>query len=120
MTPSMRTVIYPVRDLGAARSLYATLLGVEPYVDEPYYVGFRVADLEIGLDPSGHDKGIPGPVCYWHVDDIHKTLDNLIARGAEVQGKVTNVGGGRLITRVVDRDGNTVGLLQDPPAEETK
>ena len=118
MTTGMKTVIHPVKDLGAARTLYAALLGVEPYVDGPYYVGFRVGDLELGLDPHGHDKGVSGPVGYWHVDDIRTTLDELVALGAEVEGDVTDVGGGRLIARVADRDGNTVGLLQDPIREE--
>ncbi|CAN5794407.1 hypothetical protein BH24CHL4_BH24CHL4_08800 [soil metagenome] len=29
----MNTVIFPVTDLAQARTLYSTLLGVEPYVD---------------------------------------------------------------------------------------
>ena len=49
MTQGMRTFIYPVKDLAQAKTLYSTLLGVDPYVDEPYYVGFRVGDQEIGL-----------------------------------------------------------------------
>lgn len=36
----MRTVIYPVKDLAQANPLYGRLLGVEPDMDEPYYVGF--------------------------------------------------------------------------------
>jgi catechol 2,3-dioxygenase-like lactoylglutathione lyase family enzyme len=32
----IRTVIYPVKDLAQAKTLYSTLLGVEPSVDEAY------------------------------------------------------------------------------------
>jgi hypothetical protein len=68
MDQGFSVVIYPVTDLAQAKVLYRTLLGVEPYVDEAYYVGFRVEDQEIGLDPHGHSKGMTGPVGYWRLD----------------------------------------------------
>lgn len=43
MTAEMKTVIVPVRDLERAKTLYGKLLGVAPYADEAYYVGFRSA-----------------------------------------------------------------------------
>jgi hypothetical protein len=61
MTEGIKTIIIPVRDLAAAKALYGTALDVEPYADEPYYVGFRVGDQEIGLDPNGHNHGMTGP-----------------------------------------------------------
>src|SRR6266849_6302839 len=67
MNQGIRTVIYPVTDLAQAKTLYRKLLGVEPYADEAYYVGFRVGDQEIGLDPHGHNQGMTGPVGYFHV-----------------------------------------------------
>ena len=42
MTSGIRTVIYPVNDLAEAKTLYSELLGVEPCMDESYYVGFNV------------------------------------------------------------------------------
>src|SRR5262249_25307067 len=74
MTHGVKTIIIPVRDLAAAKALYGTVLGVEPYADEPYYVGFRVGDQEIGLDPNGHNHGMTGPVGYCHVDDVAASL----------------------------------------------
>ena len=74
MTSGLRTIIYPVKDLARAKTLYSTLLGVAPLNDEPYYVGFRVGDQDIGLDPNGHSQGMTGPIGYWHVDDIKQTL----------------------------------------------
>ncbi len=38
MDQGFSVVIYPVSDLAQAKTLYRTLLGVEPYVDEAYYV----------------------------------------------------------------------------------
>jgi predicted enzyme related to lactoylglutathione lyase len=114
MTSGMRTVVYPVRDLARAKALYVKLLGVEPYVDEPYYVGFRVGEQELGLDPNGHNQGLAGPIGYWDVDDIAERLQHLLEAGAEEQQAIKDVGGGMLIASVRDADGNVTGLRQSP------
>ena len=114
MNQGIRTVIYPVTDIAQAKTLYRRLLGVEPYMDEAYYVGFRVGDQEIGLDPHGHRKGMTGPVGYWQVNDIQTSLRQLLDAGAQVQQEVQDVGGGKLIAWVKDADGNITGLVQSP------
>lgn len=114
MTSGIRTVVYPVKDLARAKTLYGKLLGVAPYADEAYYVGFRVGDQEIGLDPNGHSQGMTGPVGYWHVDDITESLELLLEAGAEVQQAIRDVGGGKLVAWVKDPDGNVIGLVQSP------
>ena len=116
MTAGIKTIIYPVKDIARAKALFGALLGVEPYADEPYYVGFKDAGQDVGLDPNGHAKGMTGPVPYWHVDDIRGRLAAVVEAGAEVLQDVQDVGGGRLIAFVKDTDGNLVGLLQDPAA----
>jgi predicted enzyme related to lactoylglutathione lyase len=108
----MKTIIYPVKDLAAAKPLYHALLGVDPVMDEPYYVGYEVDGHDVGLDPHGHSKGMTGSLGYWHVGDIHATIDALVAAGGEPRQLVTDVGGGKLIATVVDTDGNLIGLLQ--------
>jgi predicted enzyme related to lactoylglutathione lyase len=113
MSEGVKTVIYPVKDLAAAKQIFGLLAGVEPYSDEAYYVGFKVEGQDVGLDPKGHDKGMIGPVGYWHVDDIDRTLAALTDAGATVQDPVRKVGGNRRIATVTDRDGNPIGLLQD-------
>jgi predicted enzyme related to lactoylglutathione lyase len=114
MTEGIKTIIYPVKDIAQAKKLYSEFLGVEPYVDEPYYVGFKVGGQEIGLDPHGHSQGLTGPVGYRDVDDIKKSLQSLLTAGAQVQQEVKDVGGGRLIASVKDADGNVIGLIQSP------
>ncbi len=109
MNQGIRTVIYPVKDIAQAKTLYSKLLGIEPYTDEAYYVGFRVGDQEIGLDPNGHKAGMTG---YYHVNDIKKSLQLLLDAGAQAQQEVKDVGGGRLIASVKDADGNIIGLIQ--------
>ncbi|GHA35747.1 glyoxalase [Streptomyces tauricus] len=114
MPEGLKTINYPVKDLARAKALFGALLGVEPYVDEAYYVGFRAPGRpEVGLDPNGHAKGLTGPVPYWYVDDIKAGLAGLVAAGAEVVQDVQDVGGGMLIASVKDADGNAVGLVQE-------
>jgi predicted enzyme related to lactoylglutathione lyase len=114
MPQGISLFVYPVKDIAQAKTLYSKLLGVEPYVDQPYYVGFRVGDQEIGLDPYGHNKGLTGPVGYWQVDDIKKSLQLLLDAGAQIQQEINDVGGGMLIAWVKDADGNISGLRQLP------
>jgi predicted enzyme related to lactoylglutathione lyase len=103
-------IIYPVRDLAAAKAIYTRLFGVEPIMDEPYYVGFEVAGGHVGLDPHGHSKGMTGPVPYFPTGDIRASLKALLDAGAESLQEPTDVGGG-LIASVKDTDGNVIGLL---------
>jgi predicted enzyme related to lactoylglutathione lyase len=109
----IRTIIYPVKDLAAAKELYGALLGVAPSMDQPYYVQFDVDGQQIGLDPHGHDKGMTGAVPYVPVDDLQAALARLRDAGAEERQPPTDVGGGRLIALVADADGNVTGLMQD-------
>ncbi|MFE7801781.1 VOC family protein [Nocardia sp. NPDC057440] len=112
MTAGLQTIVYPVTDLVKAKSMFSALFGAEPIADTPYYVGYRVAGQDIGLDPNGAQKGMTGPVGYWHVENIHKHLAALVEAGAEARQEPTDVGGGKLIATVTDADGNVVGLLQ--------
>ena len=114
MNQGIRLFVYPVKDIAQAKTLYSQLLGVEPYVDEAYYVGFRVGGQEMGLDPHGHNQGMTGPVGYCQVDDIRKSLQLLLDAGAQIQQEVKDVGRGRLIAWVKDADSNIIGLIQSP------
>ena len=55
-----------------------------------------------------------GPVGYWHVDDIERSMKALLEAGAEAHQEIKNVGGGKLIASMKDADGNIIGLLQSP------
>jgi predicted enzyme related to lactoylglutathione lyase len=114
MSQGIKIIIIPVKDLAGAKMVYGGLLGVEPYADERYYVGFRVGDQEIGLDPNGHNQGMTGPVGYYHVDDIKASLQRLLDAGAQTQQEIKDVGGGRLTAIAKDADGNVIGLIQSP------
>ena len=113
MSREMKTIIYPVKDIARAKKLFGALLGAEPMVDQPYYAGFEVAGLHVGLNPNGHAQGMTGGVCYWNVSDIEQSSKQLVDAGAQVHQEAKNVGGGRLVALLKDADGNMIGLIQD-------
>ena len=104
-------VVFPAPDLAAAKKVYTALLGSEPYVDKPYYVGYRVDDVEIGLDPNGPAGG---PIVYWDTDDIAASVSELEAEGCSLKGAAKDVGGGMLVATLADAAGNVFGLRQKP------
>ena len=73
------TILYPVADLEAAKRTYTALLGTEPAVDSPYYVGYSVGGRDVGLVPGGDGTG---PLPHFHVPDIVDTIAALVATGA--------------------------------------
>ena len=107
MSQGIKAVVYPVTDLARARATFQKILGVEPYADQPYYVGFRVGGLDIGLDPNGHTAGM---TAYYAVDDIKQSLQALLDAGARIEQEIKDIGGGGLIASVRDADGNIIGL----------
>jgi len=109
MNQGIKTVIYPVKDMIQATTLFRKFLGVEPYADQPYYVGFKVNDQDIGLVPNSPEAGM---TAFYHVDDIKNSLQILLDAGAAIIQDIKNVGGGRLIASAKDKDGNIIGLVQ--------
>ena len=112
MDQPMKLLVFPTKDLNAAKALYGQLLGAEPYTEAPYYVGYRVGDLEIGLDPNGHQRAAGGPIAYWDVPDIEAAVEKLVSAGARLQQPVSEVGGGVRIALLADKDATTFGLRQ--------
>jgi predicted enzyme related to lactoylglutathione lyase len=113
-TQGITTVLHPVSDLAAAKTVYTALLGAPPQTDGSYYVGYQVAGQQIGLVPGGGPQGMTTPVAYWQVADIEAKLAEVTAAGATLKESAHDVGGGRLVATVTDPDGNVLGLLQDP------
>ena len=105
----MHLLVYPAKDMAAAKKLFGELLGVAPYAESSFYTGFRTSDLEIGLDPNGAHKGA---LAYWEVDDIRASLQRLLDAGGETVQDVKDVGRGLLIAQVREANGNTIGLRQ--------
>jgi predicted enzyme related to lactoylglutathione lyase len=111
MNQGAKTIIYPVSDIAKSKALFTALLGVEPYIDQPYYVGYMVEGQNIGLDPNGHRHGV---TAYYDVADIQKTLQALLDNGATSLQDVKDVGGGKRTAIVKDAEGNIIGIAQNP------
>jgi len=103
-------VLYPVKDMTQSKTLFTKFLGVEPYADGPYYIGFKVDDQDIGLIPNSPEGGV---VAFFHVDDINNSLQVLVDAGATVIRNINDVGGGRLVASVKDTNDNIIGLVQN-------
>ena len=110
MNKGIKTVIYPVKDVARAKTRFRTLLGVEPYADQPYYAGFKVGDQDIGLVPNNPEAGM---TAFYHVSDIKQSLQSLLDASSQIVQEIKDVGGERLIASVRDADGNIIGLIQD-------
>lgn len=114
MFRKIRTVIYHVDDLQKAKDWYTELIGIEPYFDEPFYVGFDINGFELGLDPDFEnvERGSQA-VAYWKVEDIEQVVIKFTNAGALLTGTVKEVGGGIKVATVVDPWGNAVGLIEE-------
>jgi predicted enzyme related to lactoylglutathione lyase len=112
----LRTSIYKVADINKAKAWYSKVLGVQPYFDEPFYVGFNVGGYELGLQPEeGEEQNAKGGVAtYWGVDDVKKIFERLITQGATAYEDPTDVGGGIVVAAVKDPWGNIFGIINNP------
>lgn len=109
----LRTVIYPAPDLAVSKSWFTKVLGIEPYFDEPFYVGFQVAGYELALDP-GADITV-GPITYWGVPDAHAALNELLEAGAQPHSDgVVDVGDRIRVASVREVGGNIFGIIENP------
>jgi len=97
----LRTVIYHAPDLAKAKAWYSKILRIEPYFDQPFYVGFNIGGYELGLDPDAASTpgGKGGSVAYW---------------GATERSAVQEVGEGIRVATVFDPFGNIFGIIENP------
>ncbi len=116
----LRTVIYAAPDIERAKAWYANALGIEPYFDEPYYVGFNIGGFELGLDPDAEATGDGGATAYWGVKNADDALAALLGAGATASKPVSDVGGGIRVASVLDPFGNRLGIIENPHFDLTK
>lgn len=112
----LRTCIYKVDDMEKAKKWYATAFGIEPYWDEPYYVGFNIGGYELGLllEEKPVIEKAEGVVTYWGVNEIEKVYKHFLESGATAYEKPESVGGPLMVATVKDPWGNVIGLIYNP------
>jgi predicted enzyme related to lactoylglutathione lyase len=112
----LRTVGYNVADIDKAKEWYTKVLGVAPYFDQPFYVGFNIAGYELGLQP---EEGVmpektSSVVAFWGVDDVQTAYNELLANGATAHSEPMDVGEGIVVASVKDPWGNAFGIIDNP------
>ena len=116
MLLGLRTVIYKAPDLAKAKAWYSDVFRIQPYFDQPFYVGFNVGGFELGLDPdvSQQPAAPGGAVAYWGVADLATVLAYVSEHGARVVSPLQDVGEGIKVATLSDPFGNLIGLIENP------
>lgn len=112
MLLGLRSLIHQTDDLDGATRWLTDALGVGPYFEEPFYVGFEIGGCELGLLPV--DGAPEPPSAYWGVHDLAAALAGLEAAGASRLDDPEDVGGGIVMVRVRGPHGLELGLIQNP------
>lgn len=111
----LRTAIYRANELEKAKAWYTSALGVSPYFDQPFYVGFNVGGFELGLVPEeGTGTAGDGVITYWGVDNVQAIYNNLLQAGATAHESSHDVGGDFVVASVRDPWGNVLGIIYNP------
>ncbi|SOD11861.1 VOC family protein [Pedobacter xixiisoli] len=112
----LRTTIYKVADINAAKEWYAKAFETEPYFDEPFYVGFDIAGYELGLQPEENPtiEKADSVATYWGVNEVETEFNRLIDLGATAHEQPEEVGGGIIVATVKDLWENVIGLIYNP------
>jgi len=115
MLKGLRTIVYHVNDLTKAKEWFRAVFEIEPYFDEPFYVGYNVGGFELGLDPdSSTYKPGNSSVTYWGVEDIETCFKKFETLGIETHEAPKNVGGAIWVGSIYDPFGNVIGLIENP------
>jgi lactoylglutathione lyase len=111
----LRTVGCYVSDLDKAKEWYTKVLGVAPYFDQPFYVGYNVSGYELGLQPEeGQIVKGNNTYTYWGVDDAHASYKRLLELGATALSEPQDVGDGIIVATVKDPWENIFGIIYNP------
>jgi catechol 2,3-dioxygenase-like lactoylglutathione lyase family enzyme len=105
----LRSVIYPAPDLDAAKAWWTKALGIEPYFDEPFYVGYEIGGYELGLHPAAEVTE-----AFWGVADIDAAYASLLEAGAEAITPIMDVGGDIRVATLREQGGGVLGIIFNP------
>jgi predicted enzyme related to lactoylglutathione lyase len=114
----LKAVVYHAADLKRAKTWYSTVLGIQPHIDQPFFVGFSISGFELGLDPDAAEApgGNAGAVAYWGVADVAAAVAWLVSHGATNRSGVLEfLGGSVKLATVLDPFGNIFGVMESRP-----
>jgi RimJ/RimL family protein N-acetyltransferase/catechol 2,3-dioxygenase-like lactoylglutathione lyase family enzyme len=102
-----------VLDLARSRAWYVKALGVDPIIDLPDYVEFRIG--QAGLALSACDEKSPfspgGQVAYWRAASLENATRHFFSLGATLYRGPLAVENGEAVCQIRDPFGNVLGLI---------
>lgn len=113
MLKSMKSIVYPSANIREDVAFWTKVLGKEPYFNEHYYVGFKLAGYELGLDPNAISEGITQPITYWSVDNIEEEVTRLVALGMSLHEPIQELSSDVKIAKLKDAAGYMLGVVSD-------
>lgn len=108
----LRTLIYPSDNLAADKAWWVDVLDIDPYFDQPFYVGFNVGGYELGLDPNA--AMADGPRTYFGVDDVRVAVEHFVAHGCTIHEPIIETGDDIVVATVKKLNGQLLGLIYNP------
>lgn len=117
MFKSIKRIIYKVSEIEEAKLWYTKLLDIQPVLDTPFLVIFKIGECTLSLakNNSASSVTVEDSETYWEVDDIDLSYQRLMELGAKVHTPIKEVLNIR-IAKVIDPFGNVVcitGSQQD-------
>ena len=111
----LRTTFYKVLDLQSAKNWYSKAFKIQPYFEEPYYIGFNIKGYELGLLPElKSTEKSDNVLSYWGVENIEETYNHFLKCGATEHENPNNVGGELMVASVKDPWNNVIGFVYNP------
>jgi uncharacterized protein YndB with AHSA1/START domain/predicted enzyme related to lactoylglutathione lyase len=110
MLGGLRSAFLSVDDVDSAKAWYSDFLGITPYFDEPFYVGFDIEGYELGLIPGGES----GVEAVFAASDPGVVLERAVSLGATLSEAPRDVGEGIVTASYTDPFGNRIGLIRNP------
>ncbi len=110
-------MIYKASEIEEAKRWYINLLDMQPVLDTPFLVIFKIGECTLSLAKSNPDSSvnIEGAETYWEVVDIDLSYQKLLEMGAKEHTPIKQVLNIR-IAKVIDPFGNVIcisGSQQD-------
>jgi predicted enzyme related to lactoylglutathione lyase len=119
----LSTISFYAADVEKASQWYSEFLKTEPYFKVQGYVEFRLGDYqhELGIIDSKYasknaSQNPGGAIAYWHVDDLEKTLETLLSKGATIYEPIIDRSSGKMAfvtASVIDPFGNILGIMSN-------
>jgi predicted enzyme related to lactoylglutathione lyase len=114
MFKSLKSITYHVFDLDEAGKWYESILNIQPILNTPFVIIFKVGDCSLSLSKANSIRSDSEQIeVYWEVEDIDLTFQKLISLGAKEYLPITD----RLnirIAKVIDPFGNIIGITGLP------